>query len=322
MTTKPTPKTFSPHVLVALALAADWTPNKAVAMRDVFPTIFSRMGITEEQYGTISTGRLQTHQWIGIAFRKLKLRGVTDQKGRGNWTITAEGIAEARELVAAEGGDAPTAVKAPVTPTADNLLAEVTAAAEASVAPTEAPATLTVETTETEAAPDNLVELRRPDARAYHEDGFIRSQAIGATKCFGYHSSRARACKTCPLAAECVQAVRAEYARISQEIEAERVKAERSARAKARVKQAASEGVRTDDLLDELDEAVGAVTGNRRTTKKSTTKRKSKAKWDKTKAMPIKARNNPTCASCSKTIPNGDQCLWIENGGTFHKDCL
>jgi hypothetical protein len=340
--TKMTPKAFRPHILVALAKVTGFRPSYVVPMKDIHDPIFARMGITEEQFGVVpGHTRLQTHHWCGIAFRKLKLDGLTGQEGRAKWFITETGLAEAVKILQAEGET----VELPATGTGDasptkagDLLAEVTAAAEAakddSVDHVVVITDGEVEATAPESAPsepepepepaDNIVELRRPDARSYHPDRKIRALAIQATKCFGYYSSRARACKVCPLAAECVQAVRAEYASLSQSIKAEQAKAERQAKAKKKVKAASGKPVSTDDLLEDLD-AADSTPGKKKGKRKASRKTKAervKAKQSKESALPIKARSNTKCGGCGKTIPNGEDVLWIEESGTFHKGCL
>jgi len=318
--TKPTPNTIKPHLLVALAKAAEFRADSPVSMRDVYDPIFARMGITEEQFGKIPNGnRLQTHQWIGIAFRKLKLDEMTTQPKRGIWAVTAKGLAEAKRLLADEGEATPATAELEellATPTtADSLLDDVVAAAATETEPESAAEP------EPEPEPTNLVELRRPDARAYHTDPHIRSLAIAATMCFGFHSSRARACKTCPLAAECVQAVRAEFSRLGKKIEKEESDARARLMAEARIKKAAAAqaGVTTDALLEDL-EATG--TGGKKSKRKVDRKARAQAKWDKSTAVPITARNNQICTACSKSLPNGTKVLWIEEAGTFHSECL
>jgi hypothetical protein len=321
--TKPTPNAFKPHLLVALAKTAEFRADHPIPMREVYEPVFARMGITEDQYGSIPNGnRLQTHQWIGIAFRKLKLDEYTDQPKRGIWTLTGKGLTEAKRLLADEGEETPATVETEVedsTPTSANtLLDDVVAAATP-----EAPAKAEPEATP-EAEPTNVVELRRPDARAYHTDPHIRSLAIASTKCFGYHSSRARACKTCPLAAECVQAVRAEFARLGAKVEKEESDAIARKMAEERIKKAAASraNVSTDALLEDLEATgTGAVKGKKR---KRTVDRKARAqaKWDKSTAVPITARNNTKCTSCDKVLENGTKVLWIEEAGTFHQECL
>lgn len=328
--TKPkdvTQATFQPHLLAVLAELSNWKAGEVVYFKDTYQPIFNRMGITEDEYGdqTGRAGRPWTHQLIGLAFRNARLNDLAEQSGgKGRWSLTNKGIEQAREILKKEGTDVPDAPKQEATKDIDDLLAESHAAAaqaqerrekDQKIAQAAAPATeaeLTEESPEPQGEPSNVVELRTPDTRFYHEDPYIRSLAIQATSCFGWYSDQTRVCSGCPLASECADQLRKTYADVAAEIKKEEREAALAAERAAAKKVAAEKSKATDELVSELEEA--------RQQDKATQKRDKN--WDRSKAMTIRARANSKCRACKETIPNGEEVFWIEGVGTFHKGCL
>jgi len=176
----PTARNFQAPLMVALYRLLHDSPDTTIKHSEVYPVILELMGIPSvDAHGSTAEGKPQVVQWVQWAFRNLKGSGKTQSgEGRGQWGLTEEGWAEAREL---------TSTYAP--PTQDEPAEE---------------------------GVSSLVSPGHPE-EGYHPDPYIRTLATRTqvTPCYGHYSLRSPLCGSCPLQGPCINFQAADFSRLA-----------------------------------------------------------------------------------------------------------
>lgn len=90
---------FRNPLLLALGMAAEFKPNRAVEFQNLYDPICQSMGISIEQYGkaeNVSSYRVE--RWIQEAFKSLVAAGMAVRPQRGQWALTPNGSTRAQDL--------------------------------------------------------------------------------------------------------------------------------------------------------------------------------------------------------------------------------
>jgi hypothetical protein len=287
---KPTQATFQPHLIAVLGTLTDFVPGVAVPMGETYAPICERLGISEDEYGNTSDGKyVVTHRLIGLAMRTMRDKGLGEYAKKGHWTLTAAGCLESQSILGIEPEiEAEPEPEVPVAMVAKVAAVEV----EEFVIPPE---------------PESKVvhlPVQKP-VHPYSDDPYIRSLGISQIKCFGAHSARSSTCKTCPLKADCLQAVSVNMAHIAALLDAGDDPQEIVAKA--------TEATEIGHAIDQLIESV------------DTAPEEPGDKFVITKAMVTttgKQKVEQLCSHCMKTISQGSDGVWIHSKGVFHPGCV
>lgn len=287
-----TPKTFAPHLLVALGELTEYEANVSVPMEETFKPVCARMGIEEDYGGETAGGYKFTHRNIGLAFRQhVRGKGLGDSPKKGHWMLTQQGVDEARQIAG---------VAAPEVEDDDHdETEEMPAAARADA------------TAEDNDEDDGADVLNLPVRHPYSDDPYIRSLAIASVPCFGAWSKRSDACSGCPIASDCRAQVGARKAEMAAELEAE--EAARIAKEKADAERDAKKA----QSVGELIESAAREEGSSQAGKKG--KFKPAAGQEFADAT---ATRGSVCLQCGEKIPKGEPVKWCSDEGIFHVGCF
>jgi hypothetical protein len=285
---KPTQATFQPHLLAVLGTLTGFTAGKehAVPMGETYAPVCERMGISENEYGETPDGKyVVTHRLIGLAMRTMRDKGLGEYAKKGYWSLTPAGVAASQKENGVE--PEPEVEAEPEVP----VIAAKTALAP--VEPTVAP------------EKPKVVHLPvQKQVHPYSDDPYIRSFAIGQIKCFGAFSKKSGTCKTCPLNADCQQAVAVSMAHFAALLEAGDDPAEIVDKA---LEESELEAAMTQ-LVESVEDPEPAGDKFVITDGMVTTAGKQKVEQ--------------LCVHCMKKIPQGADGVWVHNKGVFHPGCV
>jgi len=293
-----TPSEFAPHLVAVLGRLTEFTPDKSVPMESTYAPVCEAMGVDEDAMGVSSNGTTKgTHRQIGLAMRQLRDKGVTAYAKRGHWCLTIDGAREARQ-----GAGLTPVPEAPEAAPPERVAAR-TGAAEDVVAEEEEGAEV----------------VRLPVARGRHpysDDPYIRSLAVERVPCFGAYSRRSDVCKECPLVPDCQGAVSARKGEIAAQMDAQEAKAREDAerREQARLAKHAT--------VDELIQKVGNEDSPKH---QARTKGGAKGRFAPRSTQDVAdafAQRETECIQCHEIIPEDDPCLWVQDEGIFHIECV
>jgi len=276
-------KNFQEPLLKVLARASKMTADTPVYFRDILSDVCAEAQIPEESHGFASgTKSLQTHRWIGFAFRELVNQGLTTPPSappkKGRWCLTPEGLERAASLL---GEDPPL-----VAMRSEDPIVESTAGST----PHDPPTT-------------NVVHL--PVAHTtYAQDPYLRTVAISQTACFGAYSDRSEVCSECHLNSDCIRYICTLKSQI-----ASRLRKGTSPEPQKEDKKAAKKPDTIESLMEDLTSPGAPIPS------KTLNDLKSKG-WQ---ILPIQT---PTrCRACQKTIAPGD-AAWKPGAGMHHLGCV
>lgn len=291
---RPTAQDFRDPLLKVLATMVDFKPGVYVQHIPVYERVCEVAGITIDQYGEQEdTKQPWVKRWIQWAFRDIKKEGLAQQPGKGKWALTKEGVTEAERIMTQTAAD--TVVE--TVPAGDDISMPVSAGLKA-------------------------------DDSTYHEDQYIVSLAIKATRCSGFYSTRATLCTgsdnvpPCPVRAACITQMANTLSNLSSVLIQEDARkaaqdiaiAEANERAKSAKGKKAKEAAAADVAAASADDSGSTVkppTGG----------------WDNTGVKKIKAALDAKCTRCGGLIKKGTPCHWIRSkdssdNGVFHIECL
>ena len=105
MAKKLKPKDFVNPLLVAMGHLSKWTPNQILKIEDVHTQVVLLSKVDEAIYGYIGdTQRTYVQRWVERAFNQhLINQKLGARSGRGQWSLTPEGIKEAEHIWNKEG---------------------------------------------------------------------------------------------------------------------------------------------------------------------------------------------------------------------------
>lgn len=296
-------RSFQKPLLKVLGRKTNHTANTPVHHREMYAEVCAEAGVDEHDFGFAKgTKTLQSHRWIGFAFREMRNHHLTTQVKKGQWALTDAGVAEAANL----NGESQV-----LTDLADTVLARMDAQSEA---PPEAPSA-------PEEVPMAKV-VRLPVKQNPYSDKHLRSLAIAATACFGKHSARSEICRDCHLQSDCITQLRSYKSEVA---------------AKLREEQASQNGIKKgtkknsdlsiEDLLSEeisppkKGNAKLAIDWSEENIPADLAKKLQDEGW----AM-LKSKDVSTCSHCNGSIERGEKVLWRAGsknpGGTHHIKCV
>lgn len=106
---------FQDDLLAVLGELSNYTPGQVVLASDTYQPIMDRKGITSADEHGSKDGQPLVIKWIQWANNNLRNNGLSENKGRGKWSLTAAGVEEARKfLVLAEPNAAALVLESPV----------------------------------------------------------------------------------------------------------------------------------------------------------------------------------------------------------------
>ena len=120
----------------------------------------------------------------------------------------------------------------------------------------------------------------------YANDPGLRRIAVAQTKCFGFYSQRAGACRSCPLASFCAEAQMSKLGEI-----ASRLDAETEANLKTALEPA------TEEVVEEVEAVVDGL---------------------ETMVLPFEG----VCGHCQGVMPEGSQGVYVDGRGLLHVACV
>lgn len=191
MTTKLTATDFRNPLLRVLGKLTKYTAGQPIKSSDTYNDVMALMGIKDiNAHGTnaASGGTPQVAKWIQWANTTCRKADLTENKGRGQWSLTELGVIEALRLAEITGDPSwPGLVPTPKPSPAAHMLASV------AMHPVVA-----------KAAPMSMAPVVLADPSGYHADAYVRKLAIDQTGCFSKFSPHGAAvCADCPLRGEC-----------------------------------------------------------------------------------------------------------------------
>jgi hypothetical protein len=297
-TQKMTPKDFAPHLVAVLGKLTEYMPGKSVPMAQTYGPVCEAMGIDEDSLGSSPNHTSKgTHRQIGLAQRQLRDHHLTEYTKKGHWALTRKGAAEAREAAGLP----------PLDDGAGTDASDLAAAARADG------------TAEDISESEGAEIVRLPVAgntHPYSDDPYIRSLAIESLGCFGAHSSRSDTCKVCPVSTDCVGAVSARKGELAAQMEADEAAAK-----DAEATRLGAEGVKdasVDELIDKMNDDPDTKQRARTQGGKSG---KFQPREDQDVA-PAFAQRESQCNQCNEVIPEDDACMWVQDEGMFHNECV
>lgn len=293
---KVTQKTFQDPLIRVLGNKTKYQADAPVHHNDVYSEVCALAGVEEEEFGIAKgTKKLQTHRWIGFAFRELRSQQVTSSPKKGHWCLTEEGVRQAKELNGIEEEEAPIA-EDPVSSAAKTL---DTAAAEVKLPES------------TPQRPQRAEVVRLPVApRPYSEDPYLRSLAIDSTACFGSYSNRSSECEECHLSTDCIINQRSFKSKLANKLRREAAKASAPKKNKKAPKKAPPKKASTDTGIDDLISSLSEESNS------DHIQALKDAGWMQ---IPIKA--DTSCATCGELIKKGEEAWWKSGKGSHHTEC-
>jgi len=223
-------KNFQEPLLSVLFQKSGGKALEPVYFKEILSNVCALAGVEEDAYGMATgTDALQTHRWIGFAFRELRKEGLTcapaTRPKKGRWCLTEEGVRKARSLGAS--------VPAPVdTDTEDSE----------------------EENTETPSPVSNVVRLPTMN-RTYSSDPYFKTLAIEQTECFGSFSERSKTCAQCLLNADCVRQVWSIKSQLAVRLRSKKAEKGKAGKAPVAAKATAVQDESIEDLLNDLSGA-------------------------------------------------------------------
>jgi hypothetical protein len=150
----------------------------------------------------------------------------------------------------------------------------------------------------------------------YSDDPYIRSLAIENAECFGAFSSRSTICKGCPIQTDCLGAVSARKGELAAQLhEADALAV---TRAKASADASATKDASVDELIDKMKDDPDTKQQARTPGGK---KGKFRPRPDQDVANAF-AQRESVCIQCDEVIPEDDACMWVQDEGIFHNECV
>lgn len=145
----------------------------------------------------------------------------------------------------------------------------------------------------------------------YSQDPYLRSLALSKVRCLGSILKDTEPCSSCPLQAECLNAVQVRKAEIAARLDQEEQEAIKAAAARE------AEKAKSRKITDELIQKAS----------KNSDKKKGggDGRFLITSGMtyaPGNAKEGLVCLHCGDPIPEGSKSMWVKGEGTFHMDCV
>lgn len=179
------------------------TPGMEVRHEDVYSPVFTIMGIGRDDYGFETTSKTPyTERWTQWAFREMRDKGEGEVRGRGNWSLTAKGVLEAKAVAEALINATPLPVPDP----------EDVAASE--------PDLVTLAETPILSAGHSISVPKFSDD-LYHPDPYIRQLALDNHICFGFFTQQSPICSSCPARNLCVRALATKFSTLAAQLNQE-----------------------------------------------------------------------------------------------------
>lgn len=278
-----------------------------VSYGDTIEPTLETAGFTEDQFGTDTAGRPQTHVWINQAFNK-KLRpeglGAKGSK-RGQWTLTPEGVRTAALLL---GTDAP-AVEDNTPEEAEAADDEFDAILESVSNTPEPEPEDTEDAAPVAAAPGGggVSFTLGEQTNDYNTDPYIRGLAIEQTSCFGNFSQRSKVCEDCPLSGACKASTLEKLTAIAARLRKRDEEAARRANA-PEAPQAPEEPEGEDDDDLDIEDIIAAIEDDEPDSDPNVTFMES---------VPA----NTICTTCGNKVDAGSKAYWVKGGGVHHPGC-
>lgn len=275
---------FRDPLLKVMGEITSYQAGVDVSFSDTIEPVLRELGFSEDQFGTDSLDRPQTHVWINQAFnKKLRPEGMGDKGSKkGFWTLTSQGVRAALLLA----GKAPVEeAPAEETPVSD----ETPAQEEAAVVPSASAHPVS----------GGVSFSLGGQTNTYNPDPYIRGLAINQTACFGSFYDRSKVCQTCPLSGSCKASTLKNLANIA-------------ARLRAGEDPATTEDTTEDTTTGpdmDLEEILEAIEGGAAAMKRGNAQRMD--------SIPA----TTTCSTCSKNIEAGSPAYWVKGNGMHHIEC-
>lgn len=304
-----TASNFRDPVLRVLGTQTGLIPGRVVPLRGVLPDVYALMGVAENDHGTDNHGHPKVRLWAQQAFNKiLRKQKLGEKAGRGQWSLTPEGVSVAALLL---GQSIPT----PPVPEEDEIPEKDEIPEEADF---EDLYTLLDSMTgdllpeiatpilETDMETEGGVSWSPgPQTDTYNTDPYIRGIAIASTACFSNFSERSTICGDCSLSGACKGAMISNLAAVAARLQK---RDDEAVKINTVTTPESNSDLSIDDILDAIESVEEEEIPKPEVVDPNKVRRMS---------TPADAK----CRKCSAKIARGTPGVFVRDTGMFHESC-